>query len=378
MFFAPFPLLFSWLFGLASLALLGGGLYLLWAWYVGWLVGTGVLVGGLAMTAWSFFGRWVVLLFRRTGLDEPKDLRPDSILRLERPDGTVLSVATYGAVGAPTLVLTHGAGVNASSWYYVQRKLAERFRVVCWDLPGLGRSGRPNDGNFSLERHAEHLAAVVDATATNRPVVLVGHSLGGMITLTFCRLFPERLGPVAAGLVLVDSSHTNPTRTTTASGFVSAIQKPILEPVLHLIRWLAPLVWLTSWLSYLNGTAHLGAMLFGFAGSETRGQLDRAALYNPLAWPGVQAAETLAMLDYDATPTLSAIPVPVLCLTGHLDRMVVPATSRFMAEQIPAGRAHVLQPGGHMTVFEREQDVTQALAQFADEVIGSQALSRAS
>jgi len=46
MFFAPFPLLFTWLVGLLSLVVLGGGVYLLWAWYVGVLVGTGYLVAG--------------------------------------------------------------------------------------------------------------------------------------------------------------------------------------------------------------------------------------------------------------------------------------------------------------------------------------------
>src|SRR5436309_2938160 len=63
MFFAPFPLLFTWLSGLISLAVLGGGVYLLWAWYVGVVVGTGYLVAGLVMTVFSLVGRWFVLLF---------------------------------------------------------------------------------------------------------------------------------------------------------------------------------------------------------------------------------------------------------------------------------------------------------------------------
>ena len=48
-------------------------------------------------------------------------------------------------------------------------------------------------------------------------------------------------------------------------------------------------------------------MVFGFAGSQTRGQLDLATRYNPLAWPGVQARETLAMFRYDATSVLSTL-----------------------------------------------------------------------
>jgi pimeloyl-ACP methyl ester carboxylesterase len=295
---------------------------------------------------------------------------PDSILRLERPDGTVLSVATYGPPDAPALVLSHGAGTTATSWYYAQKQLADRFRLIAWDLPGLGDSSRAGGGDYSLERHARDLAAVLDATVRG-PAVLVGHSLGGMIALTFCRLFPERLGQQVAGLVLVGSTHTNPVVTTTASGFLRAIQKPVLEPLLHLTAWLAPLVWLMSWLSYLNGTAHLLSMVFGFAGSESRGQLDRATAYNPRAWPGVQARQTLAMLRYDATQTLGALSVPVLCVTGHLDRLVVPETSRFMASRIPGGQAQTLTPAGHMSVFEAHTQLVLVLEAFCRKVLGS-------
>jgi pimeloyl-ACP methyl ester carboxylesterase len=369
-FFAPLPLLFAWLVGLLSLALLVGGAYLVWAWYVGVVVGTAWLVGGLAMLLWTFVGRWVVLLFRRRGRAEPGSVSPESIVRLERPDGTVLSVATYGPPDAPALVLTHGAGTDATSWYYAQKHLADRFRLIAWDLPGLGDSSRAGGGDYSLERHARDLAAVLDATVRG-PAMLVGHSLGGMIALTFCRLFPERLGQQVAGLVLVGSTPTNPVETSTASGFLRVIQKPVLEPLLHVTAWLAPLVWLMSWLSYLNGTAHLLAMVFGFAGSESRGQLDRATAYNPRAWPGVQAREMLAMLRYDAGPTLAALNVPVLCMTGHLDRLVVPETSHLMASRIPGGQVKRLTPAGHMSVFEAHTELVLALEAFCGKALAS-------
>jgi pimeloyl-ACP methyl ester carboxylesterase len=301
-------------------------------------------------------------------------------VRLPRPDGTTLYVERYGPAEAPALVLTHGAGANRTSWYYAIRALRERFQVLVWDMPGLGHSDKPGHGDYSLERHAGDLAAVLEATATRGPVLLVGHSMGGMIILTFCRLFAERLGAMVAGLVLIGSTHTNPARTSTASGFLHAIQRPILEPLLHLTAWLAPVVSLMSWLSYVNGTSHIAAMIFGFAGSESRGQLDRAALYNARAWPAVQARETLAMLRYDATSTLNAIPVPVLCLTGHLDRLVVPDTSRYMAGRIPRGQVEVLRPAGHMSIFERHDAMTDALGAFADRVFTTEstAASRAS
>ena len=370
MFFAPFPLLVTWLVGLLSLAALGGGIYLLWTWYVGVVSGTGFLLVGLVITVWSLAGRWLVLLFHPRGPHEPHPLPPAAVVRLMQPDGTALHIEKYGPPDGPVVVLTHGAGANRTSWYYVIRALQDRFQVIVWDMPGLGHSARPADGDYSLERHARDLNAVV-GVAGGRPVVLVGHSMGGMVVLTFCRLFAELLGERVRGVVLVDTSHTNPVLTTTASGFLRAVQAPLLVPVLHMTRWLAPLVWLMSWLGYLNGSSHVVGALFGFAGSQTRGQLDLAARYNPLAWPGVQARETLAMLRYDATQVLGSIAVPALVLTGHLDRLIVPETARFLQDRLADARLVRLEPAGHMALFERHDHLGTALGAFANEVLAA-------
>ena len=365
MFFMPFTLLPTLLLGLLSLVLLGGGGYLLWAWYVGAVVGTGYLAASLAMLLWSFAGRWVILLlFRRPGPDEPKAARSDSVIRLPRPDGTELHVETYGPPDAPPIIFTHGAGSNSTAWYYAKRHLADRFRLIVWDSPGVGRSRGPGNGDYSLEKHARDLEAVL-ALADDRPAVLVGHSMGGMAVLTFCRLFPEALGRRVAGLALVDTSFTNPVRTTTLAGVFSALQKPLLEPLLHLVVWLSPVVWLMQWLSYLNGSSHVSSMLTGFAGSETRGQLDLATRYNAVTPPATVARQNLAMFRYDATEVLGTLRVPVLLITGHLDRMIVPETSRRMREAIPRVRLEMLEPAGHMALFERHERFSAALGEFA-------------
>jgi pimeloyl-ACP methyl ester carboxylesterase len=77
------------------------------------------------------------------------------------------------------------------------------------------------------------------------------------------------------------------------------------------------------------------------------------------------------MLHYDATAVLSSIPVPTVVLAGHLDRLIVPETARTMAERIPDAREVRLQPAGHMSVFERHDQLVGELAAFADQVIGS-------
>ena len=369
MFFTPFALPFSLVAVLVSVALLGGGIYFIWAWYVGVLVGTGYLIAGIAMLLWTALGRFVVLALRRAGDDDPQMTREGSFQRIQRPDGGELHVELYGPPEAPGVVLIHGWGMNSTAWYYF-RRLAGSVRLVAWDLPGLGKSRGPSKGDLSLEQLARDLDAVIE-NAGDGPVVLVGHSIGGMIIQTWCRLFPQRLADRIAGIVLANTTYTNPARTTTASRFFSAIQKPIIEPILHVITWISPLVWLMNWLSYLNGTAHVVSMLTGFAGSETREQLDFGTRFSVLASPGLLARGVLAMFRFDERETLQAIRVPVLILSGHLDRLTVPEASAWMKETVSGARLVQLQPAGHGSLIERNEEFVQRVAEFVDECQGA-------
>ena len=78
-----------------------------------------------------------------------------------------------------------------------------------------------------------------------RPILL-GHSIGGMITLTFCRLFPQALGTRVRAIALVQTTYTNPVRTTNMAGLLTALERPIIVPLLHLTIWLSPLLWLSN------------------------------------------------------------------------------------------------------------------------------------
>ena len=97
-----------------------------------------------------------------------------------------------------------------------------------------------------------------------------------MITLTFCKVFPEALGTRVMGLVLAHTSYTNPVRTTSMAGLYTALEKPVLIPLMYLTIALWPLAWLMNWMSYFNGSAHRSTHKSSFSGNETRGQLNFA------------------------------------------------------------------------------------------------------
>jgi pimeloyl-ACP methyl ester carboxylesterase len=368
MLIAPIAFLLSWLFVLLSLALLAGGPALIWAWYVGAVVGTAYLAAGVAMVVYTLAGRWVsLLLLGRGSLRHPHaapDLpAPEMVERLQRPDGTELHVERYGPSDAPAVVLAHGWGAGAEEWAYLRRALAERFRIFAFDLRGHGRSSPCPTGDYSVDALAGDLAAVADL-AGDRPAVLLGHSAGGMATLALCRAFPERLERRVAGLVLVNTTDLDPVRTTTAAGFFTAIRRPLLAPLLWLTAWLWPLVWLGSWLSYLNGTSHLAALLTGFATRPSRGQLDAATLLNARTSPAVLSRGVLGMFHHDERATLGRIRVPVLVVTGDRDRVLVPQESLRMREALPLADLLVLRPAGHMGSWEHHGRFVEAVDGF--------------
>ena len=164
------------------------------------------MAAGLLLLFLPFWGRSLVQARYPVGGEEPVPLHGE-IHDLKRSDGTTIHAEVFGPVNAPTLVLTHGWSTDNTEWFYAKRQLAGPFRIIVWDLPGLGETMSPADDDFSLERMATDLHTVL-TLANGKPVVIVGHSIGGMINLTFCKMYPQDLKTRVAGLVALDSSYT--------------------------------------------------------------------------------------------------------------------------------------------------------------------------
>lgn len=372
-----------WLWGLFSLGVIAGWIYLLYEWYerawvydpaqmqavfdpdFGLNVQTWLLIAGVVLLIWSLAGAMILgWIFRslRSG-DRPPSSRASAVRELTRPDGSVLHVEMVGPEDAPPIVLTHGWGMNNTEWNYLKEELGDRFRLIAWDLPGLGRSRRPQNNDYSMEKLAHDLEAVLGC-AGGRPALLMGHSIGGMITLTFCRLFPEALGREVCGLALVHTTYTNPVRTTSNAGLLTALERPLIVPLLHLTIWLSPLVWLMTLLSYLNGSSHISTKLSGFAGTETWEQVEFATRFQLQAPPAVLARGMFGMLNYDATETLSQIDLPTMVVAADQDPVCKPEASHYMHIYIPAAQLETLSPARHMGLVEYHKDFAALVTQW--------------
>lgn len=340
----------------------------------GWNRQTAELAGAVALLTLAFLGlpltKAVNLLRLKAGTDEPRSTRDGVVKMVPRPDGSELRVEFYGRTDAPTIVMTHGWGANATEWYYEKERLAKKFRLIVWDLPGLGMSKKPENNDYSLDNLASDLDAVI-SLAGDHPVVILGHSIGGMISLTYCRLFAERLGTRVAGMVLVHTTYTNPVRTTKWAALYTALEKPLIVPLLHVTIALWPLVWAMNWLNYLNGSAHRSTGRESFAGTETRGQLDFAARFMPHGRPDVLARGMFGMLHYDATSVLPTISIPTLVIVGDRDITTKPDAGEVISSRVPNARLATLSPGRHMGLIEQNEEFDRLVGDFAESVLPS-------
>jgi pimeloyl-ACP methyl ester carboxylesterase len=232
--------------------------------------------------------------------------------------------------------------------------LSRRHRLIVWDEPGLGESERASRNDYSLENLAAHLAAVIDF-AGGRPAVLVGHSIGGMIIQTLCKISPDYVARRAAALVLVHTSYTNPVRTTKMAWLYTAIEKPVIVPLLYLTIALWPLVWALNWLAYLNGSLQRSTRKSSFAGGETREQVDHISWLGAMGRPDVLARGMLGMLGFDATMTLPSIHCPTLVVVGDRDSTTLPEAGRFIAATVPNARFETLSPARHLGLVEHHE-----------------------
>ena len=108
-----------------------------------------------------------------------------------------LSFAEWGDPSAPPLVLVHGGRDQMRSWDRVAARLAKTYRVIAFDLRGHGQSDWVSDGDYGVMDHVFDLTSLVDMLDLER-FTLLGHSLGGNITLRFAGLYPDRIEKLVA------------------------------------------------------------------------------------------------------------------------------------------------------------------------------------
>src|SRR3954447_12647978 len=122
-------------------------------------------------------------------------------------DGVRLHVEVDGISDAPlTIVFVHGFTLSMDCWHFQRRDLRDLGRLVFYDQRSHGASGRSARKHSTIDQLGRDLGVVIDELAPSGPIVLVGHSMGGMTVLALADQRPELFGPRVIGVALVGTA----------------------------------------------------------------------------------------------------------------------------------------------------------------------------
>jgi pimeloyl-ACP methyl ester carboxylesterase len=311
-------------------------------------------------------------LMRRTRVEPPPDATPLGTLagdleELRGPEGLRLTVEAYGPAGAPQLVLAHGWLCTGRVWHEQVVGLADRFRIVTYDQPGHGRSSAPASGTYDVDMLGDALWTVIEEATGPGPVVLVGHSLGGMAALNTVARHADALHDQLAGVVLMSTlSRARAGRAGLEVGLRGAAS---LE---RLVRRAAPTL-------RRPAVAGMAARLYS-ASSDLSNVLTRSLAVGPDtppevvdlveqqvidSDPDVLLGLSEAVLGVDEDRGLAALTAPTAIVVGAEDRIAPPVLSRRMASRCHHAELHELPGVRHFPQLEAPEVVNAILARFA-------------
>ncbi|MEV5298613.1 alpha/beta fold hydrolase [Amycolatopsis methanolica] len=176
-------------------------------------------------------------------------LDPDRTSTVAADDGTPLSVSEIDPAdgGKPelTVVGVHGFALSQLSWHFQRRDLAlltlPRVRQVYYDHRGHGASGPANEKTSTIEQLARDLDAVLRAVAPEGPIVLMGHSMGGMVVMELAQQNPELFAERICGVAFIATAAGEVGRKGLPRGLLSKYN-PLTRGVGELAGWQPGLV----------------------------------------------------------------------------------------------------------------------------------------
>jgi pimeloyl-ACP methyl ester carboxylesterase len=284
-------------------------------------------------------------------------------------DGVLLRVQEYAAGPAPegsgqalasrvpTVVLAHGWTLTRASWLpVVEHLVASGVRVVTYDQRGHGESS-PLRGHPTVRMLGDDLAAVLDVVAPRDPVVLGGHSMGGMTVMAYAGLHPDDFRSRVAGTVLVATSAgelQNRLRALETRAMSLASRMPRIAAGRFVTR---------------RGQRRL---LFGADADPAHVELTRVMVAST-------SLPTMgrffgALGEHDESEALSQLDgIPTVVLVGDRDKLTPPGHGHRLGELIPHAELRILPGRGHMLMYEATDEVVDAFHAVLDAAIQTEA-----
>ncbi len=281
-------------------------------------------------------------------------------------DGVPLYAEISGLERAPvTIVFCHGYTLNQDIFHYQRRDLGAEARLVFWDQRSHGRSGRSDPAHVGIDQLGRDLAAVLAATAPGRgPVVLVGHSMGGMTIMSLAAQRPELFGTKVIGVVLLSTTANMVDATSWLPGPLRPVAR-LTGPALLRGSSRGRRAAFVERIREAGGDlAFLSTRFIAFSDPDVSPAvvdfLERIIRATPV---DVVADFYMSLLGHDERAALGTLgKVPTLVMTGDQDRLIPARQAAELAAAIPGARLVRLPDAGHAIILERPEIVTEEIA----------------
>lgn len=325
----------------------------------------GVVVGAFAGVGAERF------IINRTFRHDPDRYEPYGELRgrpetVAADDGVPLHVEVHEPPGwrpttDPTVIFTHGYALTQDSWHYQRRDLESLARLVFWDQRSHGQSGRAARGSHTIDQLGRDLISVIEAMGTSGPVILVGHSMGGMTVMSAAAQRPELFGDVVRGVGLIATS--SGAMNTVSFGLPAVAAQRLHRysgQAAEVLAAQAALVDLGR--RRTNDLGDLLTLVYSFGGWSSP-TVTRFVAEMLNGTPTEVVAEFLpTLIEHDKTEALAAMQdVEVLVMVGTHDLMTPVAHSKEIVRHLPGAELVVIPDTGHMIALERPSQVNYHL-----------------
>jgi pimeloyl-ACP methyl ester carboxylesterase len=322
-----------------------------------------------AVTA-GMVGRTVLNARRRRGDPEANELLsllpPVDLGPVTSFDGTELAVRAAGDESLPTIVFVHGFSLDLTTWHYQWTELSARFRCVLFDLRSHGRSARAADGDVTPSAFGHDLAAVIDALPSDRPVLVVGHSMGGVAILATAEARPDLFGSRIAGVVFTGAAAGDLLRG--AMGSITELLRPRLGSLRQAASRMNRLRRYV--LASPADVGHLVARATQFGPHASPHIVEYVVSLAARAPSEVWTDALAGLMDVDLRHAIRHVRVPALVIVGEHDRVTPPSSAVVLADELPDGRLEVLEEAGHIPMMESHEAFNTSLERFATLVLG--------
>ena len=287
-------------------------------------------------------------------------------------DGVPLVIREVGPITAPlTVVFSHGFCLRMGSFHFQRAALAERWgeqvRMVFYDQRGHGQSGTAPYRTYTVEQLGRDLETVLHVMVPRGPVVLVGHSMGGMTVLSHARQFPQHYGRRIVGAALISSAAAGVAR----SPLGEILRNPALEAVRFAARYAPKFVHRTRGAARSALRPILTTASFGDeAISPSVVQFNEEMIHGTSVDTLVAFLHALEVHDETAAlPVLARIPTLIAC--GDRDMLTPVRNSEEMAAALPDSLLVIVPGAAHLVQMERPEVINDALVRLVEKATPS-------